>query len=499
MPRRSRPRSRRSSAIPRGARGWAPRRASAWRPASRSRASRRACSPPSTTRWRRDEPSGLGHRAHLQPGARCPPRTIPTARRRRGSGRAWRARSPRARSASPRSSAGTWDSSRACASPAARSTRPGRSTRASPSSTISTSSCASRCASAPSSWTCRPSSTGATAGAWPATGSASARRRSASPRSSRASIPRPSIGSGAGPSSAARRAAGRGSRAPVSRPATRAARSRRWPRRARSTQITWPTACARSGSRCVAGSDGADRLHAPAARGRGDGGGPPAHGGRARGARARGAYLRGARGRAAARRHAPAGAGGARGPALRRALGLADGERVCAAIGSGFARKGFDLLLRLWREAPPRDTALVLVGDDERLGHYRGLAEALGGRVRVTGPRPDVEAVLAAADVACLPSRQEAFGNVVLEACAAGVPVVPTRRAGAAALLEGPLAALVVDDPEDLDALARALAHALGPAHDALAQAARARAEQFPWDKHLDGLAALLTEVARGE
>src|SRR5439155_428624 len=160
---------------------------------------------------------------------------------------------------------------------------------------------------------------------------------------------------------------------------------------------------------------------------------------------------------------------GVLGPALRRALGLADGERVCAAIGSGFTRKGFDLLLRLWREAPPRDTALVLVGDDERLGHYRGLAEALGGRVRVTGPRPDVEAVLAAADVACLPSRQEAFGNVVLEACAAGVPVVTTRRAGAAELLEGPLAALVVDDPEDLDALARALAHALGPAHDALA------------------------------
>src|SRR5439155_1074210 len=129
---------------------------------------------------------------------------------------------------------------------------------------------------------------------------------------------------------------------------------------------------------------------------------------------------------------------GVLGPALRRALGLADGERVCAAIGSGFARKGFDLLLRLWREAPPRDTALVLVGDDERLGHYRGLAEALGGRVRVTGPRPDAEAVLAAADVACLPSRQEAFGNVVLEACAAGVPVVTTRPAGAAELLDGP-------------------------------------------------------------
>jgi UDP-glucose:(heptosyl)LPS alpha-1,3-glucosyltransferase len=186
------------------------------------------------------------------------------------------------------------------------------------------------------------------------------------------------------------------------------------------------------------------------------------------------------------------------GPALRRALGIVDGQRVCAAIGSGFARKGFDLLLRLWDEAPPPDTVLVLVGDDERLGHYRRQAGTLGGRVRVTGPRPDVDAVLAVADVACLPSRQEAFGNVVLEACAAGVPVVTTRRAGAAELLAGPLAALVIDDPEDLDALARALAHALGPAHDALARAARARAEEFPWDRHLDGLEAMLAEVAHG-
>src|SRR5207237_231714 len=119
---------------------------------------------------------------------------------------------------------------------------------------------------------------------------------------------------------------------------------------------------------------------------------------------------------------------GVLGRPLRRALGLADGERVCVAIGSGFARKGFDSLLRLWREAPPRDTALVLVGDDERLGHYRGLAQTLGGSVRVTGPRPDAEGVLAAADVACLPSRQEALANVVLEA---GATPPHRRPAGA--------------------------------------------------------------------
>src|SRR5581483_8352751 len=131
----------------------------------------------------------------------------------------------------------------------------------------------------------------------------------------------------------------------------------------------------------------------------------------------------------------------------RAALGVPPDARLCAAIGSGFRRKGFDLLLDLWRTAPPPATMLVLVGDDERLASWRRAVRRppLAGRVLVSGPRDDVEAVLAAADVVCVPSRQEAFGNVVLEACAAGVPVVTSRRAGAAELLDGPLAALVVD------------------------------------------------------
>jgi len=187
------------------------------------------------------------------------------------------------------------------------------------------------------------------------------------------------------------------------------------------------------------------------------------------------------------------------GPALRCTLGIDPDAPLCAAIGSGFVRKGFDLLLALWRRTPPRGATLVLVGDDERLTSWqRAAAESpLAGRVVVTGPRHDIEAVLAAADVVCVPSRQEAFGNVVLEACAAGVPVVTSRRAGAAELLDGPLGTLVVDDPENLDAVAAALEHALGAERGALGAAARRLAEALPWDLHLDRLEALLEETAR--
>jgi UDP-glucose:(heptosyl)LPS alpha-1,3-glucosyltransferase len=175
---------------------------------------------------------------------------------------------------------------------------------------------------------------------------------------------------------------------------------------------------------------------------------------------------------------------------LRHALGIGAGERACLGVGSGFVRKGFDLLLRLWREDPPPATHLVLAGRDERLATFR--REARDGKVHVLGPRDDVPALMVAADVVCVPSRQEAFGNVVLEAMASGTPVVTSRVVGAAELLESPLDRLVVERPDALPDLRRALVQALGDEHARYAAAARAAAEARPWSRHLDELEGIL-------
>ena len=182
----------------------------------------------------------------------------------------------------------------------------------------------------------------------------------------------------------------------------------------------------------------------------------------------------------------------------RRALGLGPTERLCLAIGSGFERKGFDLLSRLWGTTAPAGLRLALVGADERLGAYRRAAATGAGRVLVLGPRDDVPALLAAADVLCVPSRQEAFGNVVLEGCAAAVPVVTSVRVGAAELLTGDLRELVVSDPQDATSLRRAIELAVGPDHDRYARAGRALAEERPWSRHVAEVEGLLEAVARG-
>jgi UDP-glucose:(heptosyl)LPS alpha-1,3-glucosyltransferase len=181
--------------------------------------------------------------------------------------------------------------------------------------------------------------------------------------------------------------------------------------------------------------------------------------------------------------------------AVRAALGVPAEERLCLAVGSGFVRKGFDLLLDLWRAGPPLAAHLALVGRDERLAAFRREAERCA-RVRVLGPRDDVPALMAAADVVCVPSRQEAFGNVVLEAMASGTPVVTSRLVGAAELLHAPLDELVVEAPQQAVELRRALTLALGERQALYARAARAAAEARPWSRHAEDLERALMEWA---
>jgi glycosyltransferase involved in cell wall biosynthesis len=79
---------------------------------------------------------------------------------------------------------------------------------------------------------------------------------------------------------------------------------------------------------------------------------------------------------------------------------------------------------------------------------------------------PDVVALwLAASDLLCLPSLREGCPNVVLEAMAAGRPVVASRVGGIPDMV-GPESGFLVR-PEDSDALAEALHSALSAKWDA--------------------------------
>jgi glycosyltransferase involved in cell wall biosynthesis len=97
-------------------------------------------------------------------------------------------------------------------------------------------------------------------------------------------------------------------------------------------------------------------------------------------------------------------------------------------VGRLDREKGLDVLFRAL-DGVPAELVVVGQGDDE--GRLRSLAP---DRVRFTGPleRDALPAVYAEADAFVLPSLSEPWGMVLLEAAAAGLPLVATEAAGAA-------------------------------------------------------------------
>jgi len=91
----------------------------------------------------------------------------------------------------------------------------------------------------------------------------------------------------------------------------------------------------------------------------------------------------------------------------------------------------------------------------------RALAESEGvaGRCHFAGWLDDLAPCYAAADIALVPSRIEPLGNVVLEAWGAGLPVVASKSAGPASLIEEGESGLLfeLEDQQGLAAAVRRL------------------------------------------
>ena len=122
--------------------------------------------------------------------------------------------------------------------------------------------------------------------------------------------------------------------------------------------------------------------------------------------------------------------------ATRAALHVPEGALLALGMGYADLRKGFDLFLQVWRAMRAGPAAVCLVwagGMDPATQAYLGAeiaaAEATGS-FRLLGPRTDPAALLAAADVFLLTSREDPLPSVALEAMAAGTPVVAFEDTG---------------------------------------------------------------------
>jgi len=170
--------------------------------------------------------------------------------------------------------------------------------------------------------------------------------------------------------------------------------------------------------------------------------------------------------------------------ALRQKLRIHPNTAVIGTVASFNEYKGhtylIDATVRILEQLP--DTKVLLVGGGPLRSQMEDKAEALGllDYIIFTGIRQDIPRILSTLDLFVLPSLWEGMPIVLLEAMAAGLPVVATRVGGIPEVVEHGVTGLLVP-PRDPEALAQAIIALLQDREraEAMGQAGRARVEKY--------------------
>ena len=181
---------------------------------------------------------------------------------------------------------------------------------------------------------------------------------------------------------------------------------------------------------------------------------------------------------------------------MRELLGLDREDRIVLCVARLAVIKGVDVLVRAFARVEGSEKRLVVVGDGEEMPHLKTLVEELGlsNRVRLAGSKSheDIPAWINAADLLVLPSINEGWPNVLMEAFACGKPVVASEVGGVPEIVNDS-ALGILTRPGDAEDLARGIEEGLGRDWD---QAAiRARVQGRSWAVVADELHRELERV----
>ncbi|RAY15671.1 glycosyltransferase family 1 protein [Actinomadura craniellae] len=182
----------------------------------------------------------------------------------------------------------------------------------------------------------------------------------------------------------------------------------------------------------------------------------------------------------------------------RRRLDLPLGVRVMGSVGRLTARKDPELFVRALARLP-EDVFGLWAGDGPLAGRLRGLTERLGlaDRMRWLGHRGDVPELLPAFDVMVLPGRSAGLPCALVEAIAAGVPLVATAVPSHPDLVRPGETGLLVR-PRDRAGLAAAVGHLLDHPAAARRMTEQARVLVGEWFTP-EHLGSVLDAIYRGD
>jgi len=137
--------------------------------------------------------------------------------------------------------------------------------------------------------------------------------------------------------------------------------------------------------------------------------------------------------------------------ALRQEIGIASTNKLVLMVGSGFRIKGLDRTLKAIAALPDslrETTQLVVIGKDN-IQPFMRMAKKLGLEKQLCffAGRDDIPRFLAAADILIHPAYSESAGIVLLEALAAGLPILTTDVCGYAHYIDEAKGGVVLSSP----------------------------------------------------
>lgn len=181
---------------------------------------------------------------------------------------------------------------------------------------------------------------------------------------------------------------------------------------------------------------------------------------------------------------------------MRERLGYGPNDRVVIFVANELERKGFGPLLRALASLQDSRVRLLAVGRLNARAYEAEIARlGMAGHVRFAGPSADVASFYAAADVFALPTQYEAWGLVITEAMACGLPVLTSRLAGAAVAVQEGVSGSLLDDPSDVGEIAAKIRPLLDGRHAPADDIADSVAE-YAWPQILRRYEAVLQQCA---
>jgi UDP-glucose:(heptosyl)LPS alpha-1,3-glucosyltransferase len=183
----------------------------------------------------------------------------------------------------------------------------------------------------------------------------------------------------------------------------------------------------------------------------------------------------------------------------RQRMGLSGDQTLVLFVAHNFKLKGLAELIRARAAHPDAAWTVAVAGRDDPTP-YLNLASRLGvhDAFQFIGVDHAMPALYAAADLLAHPTWYDPCSRVVLEALSCGTPVVTTRFNGAAEVMEADRHGVVIDSPDDADALADAITRCLtSEIRETCRRDAATLRERLSMERHARELAVLYERLVQ--